>query len=695
MLVPASALSALTPQQLEAIIAHELAHIRRHDYLVNLLQTLVETLLFYHPAVWWLSRRIRIERENCCDDLAVSLCGDAVTYARALADLEELRGLGLSRRGSSDLALAADGGSLLQRVRRLLGAPTHAGRGPGWLAGSAAVLVMAGIAAGAVGNAALTSQQTSAPAVASASPAAPAAVARAAVEPVRAAAPMPPVPVEPAGVAAAAALPAVSELPVAAQMPVIAAEPAVVEALEPAEAPEPVEAPEPPVPAAPALVEAVAPQASASSSSERTSSSQHKSGDDQKGNYIWSNDNQRIEIEYKGRIEFTDDDADVKALSPGGYLRIREGRLPNRTSVEFDADDKGNIIRRYWSGTSERPFEPEGRQWLARTLPRFIRQSGIGASARVARIYGAKGVDGVLAEIQLIEGSWSRRVYYSELLKTATLEPRTIAQILTRAGKDLDSDFELASLLTGNGDKLLVDDVTRRAYFEAARSIESDFEMRRVYSSALKRGPVSADLLAGLLDASTSIESDFELASLLVEVAKLQPLDARSRPAFFKSAAGIESDFEHRRVLNTLASRTDLDENTVRDLLESSILIDSDFEEAALLLTMLKGYSAEGANRQPFFRAVDSIGSSFERARVLNAVAKRTDVSPETVIAILRSTKGVDSSFESSRVLQTLAAAHPVRGEARDLYVGIAEGLGDFEQGRVLSALMKNERAAK
>ena len=79
VLVPASALAGMTPQQLEAILAHELAHIRRHDYLVNLLQTLVETLLFYHPAVWWLSRRIRIERENCCDDLAVSLCGDPVT----------------------------------------------------------------------------------------------------------------------------------------------------------------------------------------------------------------------------------------------------------------------------------------------------------------------------------------------------------------------------------------------------------------------------------------------------------------------------------------------------------------------------------------------------------------------------------------------------------------------------------------
>ncbi len=129
VLMPASALAGMAPQQLEAILAHELAHIRRHDYLVNLLQTLVETLLFYHPAVWWLSRRIRVERENCCDDLAVSLCGDPYAYARALADLEELRA------DSSRLVLAATGGSLLHRVRRLIGTPIACRPGPGMARG--------------------------------------------------------------------------------------------------------------------------------------------------------------------------------------------------------------------------------------------------------------------------------------------------------------------------------------------------------------------------------------------------------------------------------------------------------------------------------------------------------------------------------------------------------------------------------
>jgi beta-lactamase regulating signal transducer with metallopeptidase domain len=113
VLIPASALTGLTTEQIEMVLAHELAHIRRHDFLVNLLQAVVETLMFYHPAVWWMSRRVRIERENCCDDLAVAVCGNPIQYARALTRLEELRASALP------VVVAANGGSLLDRIRRI------------------------------------------------------------------------------------------------------------------------------------------------------------------------------------------------------------------------------------------------------------------------------------------------------------------------------------------------------------------------------------------------------------------------------------------------------------------------------------------------------------------------------------------------------------------------------------------------
>jgi len=128
ILIPVCAFANLDVMQLEALLAHELAHIRRHDYLVNLIQTAIETLLFYHPAVWWLGNRIRDERENCCDDIAVAACGSTFVYASALASLEESRVAGIH------LAMAASNGSLLKRIRRLTRNPQHSSVGaPGWL----------------------------------------------------------------------------------------------------------------------------------------------------------------------------------------------------------------------------------------------------------------------------------------------------------------------------------------------------------------------------------------------------------------------------------------------------------------------------------------------------------------------------------------------------------------------------------
>ena len=116
ILVPASLFTGFPAEHLELILLHELAHIRRHDYLVNLLQSIAEDVLFYHPAVWWVSSVIRTERENCCDDAVVRARGDARGFAEALAALEE-------RRWSVyEAALAANGGHLMNRIRRLLDA---------------------------------------------------------------------------------------------------------------------------------------------------------------------------------------------------------------------------------------------------------------------------------------------------------------------------------------------------------------------------------------------------------------------------------------------------------------------------------------------------------------------------------------------------------------------------------------------
>jgi hypothetical protein len=142
ILLPITALTSLSPEQLEVVLAHELAHIRRADYFWNILQTMIETLFFFHPAVWWISRRLREQRELCCDDIAVQTCQDPAVYAAALLRLEEERKMHLH------LAMALDGNqsrvSLRARILRILGDPEEQPRDfkPLSLAAMVAALVL-------------------------------------------------------------------------------------------------------------------------------------------------------------------------------------------------------------------------------------------------------------------------------------------------------------------------------------------------------------------------------------------------------------------------------------------------------------------------------------------------------------------------------------------------------------------------
>ena len=121
VLLPAGAMVGLSPMQLEAILAHELAHIQRNDYLFNLIQSIIEVLFYFNPAVWMISAYIRTERENCCDDIAVHLCGNSLTYAKALVSLQEMS----SSAPNLAMAFSSRNDQLLNRIRRILNQPQN------------------------------------------------------------------------------------------------------------------------------------------------------------------------------------------------------------------------------------------------------------------------------------------------------------------------------------------------------------------------------------------------------------------------------------------------------------------------------------------------------------------------------------------------------------------------------------------
>ena len=123
ILFPIGAINKLNTQEVEAILAHEIAHVLRNDYIFNIIQSVIEALFYFHPAVWWISANIRAERENCCDDVAIALCGNSMTYAKALVSLQEM-----AYYPSPQMAMAFAGqrkNQLLFRVQRILKQPNN------------------------------------------------------------------------------------------------------------------------------------------------------------------------------------------------------------------------------------------------------------------------------------------------------------------------------------------------------------------------------------------------------------------------------------------------------------------------------------------------------------------------------------------------------------------------------------------
>ena len=141
LLFPAGVLAGLPPAQVQLIVAHELAHVRRNDYLWNLVQTAIETVFFFHPAVWWLSNRVRAERELCCDDVVVAEFSDRRLYAEALMSIEQHRA-----RGQAILTMAAGGGNLLARIQRLIDKPQPvSSRGMSPVGAASALLIVVAV----------------------------------------------------------------------------------------------------------------------------------------------------------------------------------------------------------------------------------------------------------------------------------------------------------------------------------------------------------------------------------------------------------------------------------------------------------------------------------------------------------------------------------------------------------------------
>jgi beta-lactamase regulating signal transducer with metallopeptidase domain len=652
-----------TDARREAVLCHELAHIRRLDALTQFFATVACAVYWVNPLVWFAAVAMRAERERACDDYVLAYGAPASDYAHDL--LEIVSGL---RRRSPAAALAMARRSQLEgRLMALLSPRVRHER----LSRRAAFAICAGILAVALpaASARFDHQQVE-PAVAKMS----AQSASAAPAPYR----------KVAGSTVVADTDP-QESPAAPASPAIAPAP----------------------PAGPA-----SPPASAASFSyhnsngngdplmfgcfrgERSSSTNISSHTDHDGRNTWSaswvSDACSIEAHSSGKVQLNAEATAIDAISPGGYFEISQREGDNLRRLRLDAA-AGQLQYTYKVNGTVQPFDAAARQWFSTFLLELERSTGYAADTRVPALLAKGGPQAVLNEIDHLRGDYVRHRYFSKLFENAKLSPQMLAFALNKAAADIHTDYDLAQVLISIAQNYSLDDETERAaYLSGANKLTTDYEHARVLIELLKRPNLSSATLRSTLESAKSIHTDYEKSRILAALADKSNFSEADIATYLDLASSIGTDYEHSRSIMALLQNQKLSPAAVSQLLKSASTIGTDYEKSRVLLAVNGSANFDERQIASYLSLVDSLGTDYERSRDLIGLMQQHKLATESVEHILKATQKIGTDYEKARVLSELAQRYSLQGPLHDAYLKAAESIAsEYDRNRILAAMVR------
>ncbi|MEP7043452.1 MAG: M56 family metallopeptidase [Dokdonella sp.] len=414
--------------------------------------------------------------------------------------------------------------------------------------------------------------------------------------------------------------------------------------------------PAPPSPPAPPAAPAPpAPPAAPKSSGEshvHISSDISLFGKKHQSTIIKSDDGHRsIDVEIKGEIAFNDRDDDVASLSDGGSASFAETKDGVQRRVEYRSRD-GKIERRCFVDGTEHPLDAAAQAWISAFIPSVIRDSAIGAEARVKRIYASGGTGAVLDEIGRIDSGYARGVYLKELFATAKLAPAEVTRAL--------------GLIDG---------------------VDSDYERRNALAALAAAAPLDAGQQKLVIAQAEKIGSDYERSELLIGMLPQLAVQADVREAWLHAAAKLGSDYEHRRTLTALLDKAQLDDATLGQVIESANSIGSDFERRELLVSAVHRVGDSERVAPMYATAVNGIGSDYERREALFALMRAPKFGAGATRAVLDAAASIGSDYERREVLIALARVMPNDPALITRYRDLARQLSDSDRSAAEHAL--------
>ncbi|HKQ56382.1 MAG TPA: M56 family metallopeptidase [Candidatus Eisenbacteria bacterium] len=584
---------AWNAERRDAVLLHELAHVRRFDLISARVTQLASTLYWFNPFVWLAARAQRAEAERACDDQVLDAGGRASAYATDLLEIArsiddrhhiDAAALAMARRSQLEGRLLA---ILDPRLRR-------GGAGP-------VTIMVAVLLTGAT------------------------------------------------IVGIAAARPAQSRRPVKADMPALvplaklldvkhpnqgtnqtsaSAAPTTIESAQLAADPgAPVEAATDVASDGEANAEPGELLAGKSDQSEKSGASSHWSViDNGKGEVrsgSWHLRDRHGSFKSKGTIRYSSNLDDIVSVSPGGYVEA-EDRRDRKVHRLVLKGRSGDIERSYSIDGDERPWDSQARAWFSAFLIDLDHGSGAFVDQRFPRLMNEGGPSLVMREVSEMTSDYGRGIYFKKLF-ASDVDASTLRQAVAQAGREIGSDYELTQALIEAAKKNALDDpATRTAYLEAVNSLQSDYEHGRALQVLIARRDLSPALVDGIIASADKMTSDYEQAQVMIALAERGHVKGQAQRGFMRASHNFDSDYERGRVLTALLEHGTLASENIGEMLLATATFSSDYERANVLIHLAESVALDNGARAAFIESTKGLSSDYERERALAALGKHS-----------------------------------------------------------------------
>lgn len=422
----------------------------------------------------------------------------------------------------------------------------------------------------------------------------------------------------------------------------------------------------------------------ASAASAQTSI-KHNTG---KGHMTWINstDTEKFEVETKGEVTFKDDDRGIASISPGGRLKASFTSGDAKWKLQVTSSSTGSLSYQYEVDGRKMDYSASSEKELAPYFLTIIRETGVNAEARVARILQSDGPQGVYKEIELINSGSSKVRYLTELVLQGNLNETNLIKTANLAQSEIKSSGDLSRFLIRTNSIFLENKRVRPTYFSTVTSISSSGDKSRVLMGVFDLD-IDSETFEQVVNTASSISSSGDKTRVLLAGLDSFPANERARGAYFAAVRTISSSGDRGRLLGALLSTYELDDESAAMAFEATSGMSSSGDKARTLIKAAPHYNNSPKHRELFFNAVSSISSSGDQSRVLLSLLSNGQPNPATIESILQAVEQISSSGDAVRVL--VAVSKYVDDDMVDSYLAAAQSVrSDGDRGRALRALM-------